>query len=186
MSVIEALHTRNSHARLTTPGPDHDQLNSILSAGLRAPDHGRLRPWHFTVISGGARERLGSTFERALLLTTPEADAAQCQKARCAPLRAPLIIAGMLKPKEHPKVPRVEQAVAVGCALHSMQIAADALGFSSMWRTGNYASDPLVIKELGGEPGDEIIGFLYIGTQEGPAKPLCPMDTGAFVTHLDN
>jgi len=184
MSVLDALHRRNSHARLNTPAPDAEQLQGILTAGLRAPDHGRLRPWHFTIIAGEAREQLGMTFEQALLLSKPTATDAERQKARLAPLRAPLIIAGMLKAQENPKVPRVEQAVAVGCALHSMQLAADALGFAGIWRTGTYARDPLVISALKGSPGDEVIGFLYLGTAEGEKKPLCPVDLDNCVSYL--
>ncbi len=45
MSAIDTLLNRNSHARLVDPGPDAAELNTILQAALRAPDHGRLRPW---------------------------------------------------------------------------------------------------------------------------------------------
>ncbi|MEK9542371.1 MAG: nitroreductase family protein [Luminiphilus sp.] len=172
MSVLHALQQRNSHGKLSEPGPDGEQLDAIIAAGLRAPDHGRLRPWHFVAIQGERRAVLGETFERALLLTHPDATPAECDKARAAPLRAPLIIAGLLKPVEHPKVPRVEQVASVACALHSMSLAAEALGFGTMWRTGRYAQDAVVVTELGGQPGDEIIGFLYMGTRQGEAKPL--------------
>ena len=184
MTVLAALHTRNSHPRLTQPGPNQDALESILHAGLRAPDHARLRPWQFVVIQDNARERLGRVFERSLLLKKPDAADAEREKARCAPLRAPLIVAGLLKPVEHPKVPRVEQVAAVACALHGMSLASEALGFGTMWRTGDYARDPVVIESLGGTAGDEIIGFLYIGTREGAVKPLPNGNLSAYVSHL--
>ena len=57
MSTLDTLLNRNSHPRLTEPGPDADQLQTILQAALRAPDHGRLRPWRFVVISGIAARR---------------------------------------------------------------------------------------------------------------------------------
>lgn len=173
MSALETLHGRNSHARLTAPAPGGDALDAILQAGLRAPDHGRLRPWDFVIIEGEQRQRLGEVFERSLRLTNPDATAAERTKALNAPLRAPMIIAGLLKPQPNPKVPRIEQAVAVGCALHAMQLAAESLGFGSMWRTGGYARDPHVMAALGGDPAGEVVGFLYIGTREGDAKPLC-------------
>ena len=50
MSVLTALHERNSHSKLMEPGPDASQLQAIVQAGLRAPDHGRLRPWHLLAI----------------------------------------------------------------------------------------------------------------------------------------
>ncbi len=186
MSLIETLHSRNSHARLVAPAPGGDELNLILKAGLRAPDHGRLRPWHFVIVEGEQRTQLGEVFEQSLLLANPDATEAERSKARCAPMRAPLLIAGLLKPIEHPKVPRVEQAVTVGCALHGMLLAADALGYGGMWRTGGYARDPLVIAELGGQPGDEIIGFLYLGTRDGDSKALVEESIADHVTWLGN
>ncbi|MEL0192694.1 MAG: nitroreductase family protein [Halieaceae bacterium] len=178
--MLQALQNRNSHPRLTEPAPTAAELEQILLAGLRAPDHGRLRPWEFVAVSGERRHSLGEIFERSLLMTKPEASAAEQEKARHAPLRAPLIVAGLLKPKVHPKVPRVEQVAAVACALHGMLLAAESLGYGGVWRTGTYARDPSVISALGGEPGDEIVGFLYIGTREGESKPLPEEKVASF------
>lgn len=182
MSILNALLQRNSHSKLVEPGPDRHQLEQIVAGGLRAPDHGRLRPWHFVAIEGDRRAALGGIFEQALLLTHPEATEAERQKAQAAPLRAPLVIAGLVKPVDHPKVPRVEQVAAVACALYGMSLAAESLGFGTMWRTGRYAQDALVVAELGARPGDEIVGFLYVGTRQGEAKPLPEIQIGA---HLD-
>jgi nitroreductase len=60
MEAIEALTTRVSSSMLVHPGPDELELHSILSAAIRAPDHGHLRPWRFTILRGAARERLGA------------------------------------------------------------------------------------------------------------------------------
>ncbi|MDG2442521.1 MAG: nitroreductase family protein [Luminiphilus sp.] len=181
MSVLTALHERNSHSKLMEPGPDASQLQAIVQAGLRAPDHGRLRPWHFLAIQGDRREALGELFTKALKLSRPSATEADLTKARAAPLRAPVIVAGLLKPVDHPKVPRVEQVAAVACALHGMSLAAEALGFGTMWRTGWYAQDAIVIDGLGGSAGDEVIGFLYLGARKGDSKPLAaPEFEGSF------
>lgn len=184
MSVIEVLHKRNSQARLTEPGPEGAALEQILRAGLRAPDHGRLRPWHFVVVTGGRREHLGAIFEQALLLRCPDADPSERHRALAAPMRAPVIIAGLLKHKPNDNVPRVEQVGAVASALHGMLLATQALGFGGVWRTGAYARDPLVINALGGEPGDEVIGFLYLGTPSGPAKPIPDADLAKHVSYF--
>ena len=182
MSVLSALQQRNSHSKLIAPGPDAEQLQAIVTAGLRAPDHGRLRPWHFVAIQGERREALGDLFAKALTLTRPTATDAELSKARAAPLRAPLIIAGLVKPVEHPKVPRVEQVAAVACALHGMSLAAEAQGFGAMWRTGWYAQDAVVIDGLGGKPSDEVIGFLYLGTRKGEAKPLAEPELATYLS----
>ena len=68
MSILDTLLNRNSHPRLTEPGPDADQLQTILQAAVRAPDHGRLRPWRYVVISGDRRAALGECFHQSLKL----------------------------------------------------------------------------------------------------------------------
>ena len=183
MSAIDTLLNRNSHARLVDPGPDAAELNTILQAALRAPDHGRLRPWRFVVVAGDRRQALGDVFVRSLRLKGVD-DPAKLEKAANAPLRAPLIIAGLLHAVAHPKIAREEQAHAVAAALSAAQLAAEALGIGSMWRTGGYATDPSVIESLGGAVDDQVIGFLYLGTREGPQKlhPVESLDT--FVSYF--
>ena len=177
MSAIETLLQRNSHASLAAPGPDSEALKTILRAALRAPDHGRLRPWRYVVIDGDRRAALGQCFAESLRIRGIS-DPAKLEKAAKAPLRAPMIIAGLLHATEHEKIGRDEQGHAVAASLAAAQIAAESLGFGSIWRTGGYATDPLVIETLGGEPGDQIVGFLYLGTREGPSKllPEEPLD----------
>jgi nitroreductase len=58
MNAIEALLTRYSVGRLTTPAPTGEALDNIIKAGLHANDHKRLRPWKFLIIEGEARNKL--------------------------------------------------------------------------------------------------------------------------------
>jgi nitroreductase len=112
------------------------------------------------------------------------ADDAQLAKALKAPLRAPVIIAVLLQFKEHPKIERNEQIGSAAAATYAMSLAANALGFGSMWRTGVYATDPHVISALGGAEKDEVIGFLYLGTREGPSKLVPALDPEDYITHF--
>ena len=52
---------------LQAPGPDATQLQTMVAAALRAPDHAELVPFRFVVVQGAARERLADLFaEHAL------------------------------------------------------------------------------------------------------------------------
>ena len=59
MSPIEALLSRVSVPRVLEPRVTSDELDLLLRAGLRACDHGRLKPYRFVLLEGEARERLG-------------------------------------------------------------------------------------------------------------------------------
>lgn len=181
--VLTTLTERVSHGSLEAPGPTADEIELITRAALRAPDHALLRPWRFIAVEGDRREALGVVLHESLRLRGVT-DEAQLAKALKAPLRAPLIVAIMLDYKVHPKVDRTEQVGSAAAATYAMSLAANALGYGTMWRTGQYATDPHVVETLGGSPQDEVIGFLYVGTRKGPSKNLPELDPSDFLTHF--
>ncbi len=50
MDALELLVGRESALKLASPGPDQEELDKMFQSALRAPDHGRLRPWRFVVV----------------------------------------------------------------------------------------------------------------------------------------
>lgn len=182
VDAIEALTTRISPAGLVAPAPDARALDRMLRAAVRAPDHGRLRPWRFIVIDGAARDALGGVLSDALRLREPAAPDAALAKERAKPLRAPLIVVVAAKLREHRGVPGVEQIIAAGAAAQNMLVAAHALGFGGFWRTGAAAYDDNVKRALGLRPEDAIVGFLYLGTPSAASAPLPEPDVTTHVT----
>ncbi len=159
---INLLLNRQSNPVLTEPAPEQDHLQLILSAGMRVPDHGGLQPWHFTIAQEEGLERLSTIFVSAA--KNNNAHQIKLDKVAKMPSRAPLIIIVSTKFKEHIKVPQQEQLITAGCCVHSMQMAAYALGYGAMWRTGELSYNNLVKEYLNIENSEEIVGFLYIGT----------------------
>lgn len=175
MTPIDSLLARRSVSpRLVRdPGPDDAELRTILSAGARAADHGKMRPWRFIVVRGAARARLGEVFATCRRRRDPTANEAEIDKERAKPLRAPVMIAvaAHVVP-DHPTVRPVDQVHAAAAAAQNILLACFALGFGAMWLTGSNAHDPDVKRALGLEPGDEIVGFLYVGSVDGMPEPL--------------
>ncbi|MEI6894191.1 MAG: nitroreductase family protein [Colwellia sp.] len=177
MNAIQLLLQRQSTATLTSPAPTDNDLHTLLAAGMRVPDHAGLKPWHFHVISGQGLQRLSKLYVEAIDAefknnvgfirnTSIDSDTLNAKKEKTAkmPFRAPMIIVISTKYIEHDNVPKQEQLIAAGCSAHAMQMAAYALGYAAMWRTGDLAYNAIVKKGLALEEGDDIAGFLYIGT----------------------
>lgn len=181
MDAMTLLNNRNSEPKLSKPGPDRDALEQILAAASRAPDHGRLRPWRFLIIEGKARYRLGELFAAALRSRRPDASPEEIKKNEEAPLRAPLIVAVIARLQDHPKVPKNEQLLSAGCAAHGILLAAQALGFGAIWRTGDNSYDPNVKAGLGLSESEEIIGYMYMGSPLGVPKPLPEINVDEFL-----
>jgi nitroreductase len=171
MQAIDALLKRRSAKTLTDPAPDEGALALLLESASRAPDHGRLRPWRFIVIRSGARDRLGELMAGQLRRKQPQASAEVLQRERQKALRAPLIVVVAAVCNAAAKIPPIEQILAAGAAAQNMMLAATALGFGSMWKTGDAAYDDTVKLALGLETRDSIVGFLYLGSAPADAVP---------------
>ena len=118
MDALELLLNRVSVTRLVDPAPTAAQLDVLLRAALRAPDHGQLRPWRFLTVQGEARTRLGELFADALRLREPDATEEALRQPRKMPLRAPMVLIVIARVLPHPKIPASEQVLAVACGLN--------------------------------------------------------------------
>jgi len=181
MEALDALLNRVSVPRLTEPAPNAAQREGLFQAALRAPDHGQLRPWRFLTVEGEARGRLGELFAEVVALKGDATEAA-LDKARAMPLRAPLLVLVIARTQEHVKVPVSEQLLAAGCAAHGILLAAHAQGIGAVWRTGEMAYSAHVAKGLGLEAGEELIGFLYLGTPVSEPRTAPVLKTEDFVS----
>lgn len=163
MDLLEGIESRTSALKLREPAPSRVDVERIIKAGTKAPDHGRLRPWRFIVLEGEARKRLGAAMADMLRAKTPDASQAQLDAEAAKPLRAPIIIAvGAAITKG--KIPEIEQVAAVAAAIQNMFLAAHALGYGAMWKTGAAAYDRNIKELLGLAAEDHIVGFLYLGS----------------------
>lgn len=161
LDSLELLLTRQSNALLNEPAPNESDLDLILKAGMRVPDHAALMPWQFLVIASDGLQRLSDIFAK----TIDENDEVKLLKTKKMPFRAPMIIVISTKYKFHEKVPKQEQLITAGCCVHAMQMAAFSLGYGAMWRTGALAYNEQVKKDLSIDLKEDIVGFLYIGTE---------------------
>lgn len=182
MDALTLLQQRNSMPKLTEPGPGALDLEQMLRAAMRAPDHGHLQPWRFIAIEGAGRQRLGALFAEALRRRKPDASPEEIQKNENAPQRAPLVIAVIARLRDH-KVPRIEQLLSAGCAAHGIVLAAQALGYGAIWRTGDNSYDATVKAGLGLNADEEIVGYIYVGTSAASAKPLSEPPLAEFLSH---
>jgi nitroreductase len=165
MDLIEAIDTRSSAGRLAAPGPTAAHLELILNAARRAPDHGRLKPWNLIVLEGEARVPLAAAAAEAKRRRNPALTDEQVMADRDKILRSPtLIVVGCIV-REHPKVPEIEQLIAVGAAVENLFLAAHGLGYGVMWKTGAAAYDPDVKSVVGLRPADHIVGIIHVGTR---------------------
>jgi len=171
MHTIEAIHTRLSVGKVKPDLVPRELIEKLLSAAVQAPNHYKVRPWRFVVLTGSAREQLGDVLADSLKAKHPEFPTEAFDKEKDKPLRSPLLIAvGVDKPAEA-KVIEVENICAAAAAVENLLLAAHDQGLGAKWRTGGPARDPKVKQFLGFETDQHLIGFIYIGYPEFVPEP---------------
>ncbi|MCX4721183.1 nitroreductase family protein [Streptomyces virginiae] len=173
METLDNVLTRRSANRLTGPAPDDAELEVLLKAAMTAPDHGRLLPWRLVTLRGEDRVGLG----RCLAGLAADDPGAR-ERAAAKPLRAPLLLAIVFSPVEHPKVQRWEQLAATAAVVHTLSLLLHDRGYASIWRTGPATEDSGVRGLHGLGPGEQLLGWLYAGTSMVAAPPRRPYEVG--------
>jgi nitroreductase len=184
--AIDLLLTRRSGSAkaMTGPGPSPAQLETILKAAARVPDHGKLFPWRFIVFEGDGRRRMGDLLAACLAETEPQAGAERLDMERLRFARAPVVVAVISRTRESIPIPEWEQELSAGAVCQTMLIASHALGFVANWLTEWCAFHPLVKERIGLKPGERVAGYIYIGRPALPLEERVRPDMGKIVSRF--
>tara|TARA_B100001057_G_scaffold219553_1_gene219956 strand:+ start:7061 stop:7612 length:552 start_codon:yes stop_codon:yes gene_type:complete len=183
MDALENILNRVSARSLVEPHPSKKEMDIVYKAALRAPDHAWLRTSSFIEVKGESLNKLSNIFV-TYGKSVPDISDEVLDKYKNAPYRAPMIIILVNTFKEHPKVPAIEQKLSTATAAQNIMLALNAMKYSCIWRTGKMAFNELIQKELGLDNNQEILGYLYIGTESGEKKKIPNLDIDDFVSYL--
>lgn len=164
-AVMDFLLARRSHpARsLTAPVPTRAELAPILTAAARVPDHGKLEPWRFIVLTRPALQRLAALAARrgAALGLDPE----RVEKGVAQFAGADLVVAVVGCPRPTDRIPQIEQTLSAGAVCLGLLNAALASGWGASWLTGWAVADRNFCHDgLGLATGEWVAGLIHIGS----------------------
>ncbi|MCX7644465.1 MAG: nitroreductase [Rhodobacteraceae bacterium] len=185
-TALDFLLSRRSHPAktLAAPVPGREELERLLTAAARVPDHGMLVPWRFVVLQRAALRRLG---ELAAARAAAEGlDPERIEKAALPWRDGHLAVAVVIVPRPTEKIPEIEQVLSAGAVCLSLLNAALAAGWGASWITGWAVYDEGFLREgLGLAPGERIAGIIHIAsaTSAPPERPR--PDIGAITTWLE-
>ena len=150
------------------PVPTRAELEPILTAALRVPDHGKLEPWRLIVLTRPDMVRLADMAEaRARALG---GDAEKIDKGRGQFDRGGVAVVVISSPQDVPKIPQAEQVLSAGALCLGLVNAATAAGWGANWLTGWVSHDTVFAAEAFGCTGAETVaGIVHIGTPGSPA-----------------
>ncbi len=165
MDVLEAIRTRPSVAELGGEVDDATICRLIQEAAVWAPNHHHTEPWHFTVLKGQARARVGLGWAKTAAAEIPIDGAARekyIAKESQKLLRAPVVVV-VSQRVSGTTVQIDEDHAAVSAAIQNLLLAAHGLGLGARWRTGKMAYHPAMLQLLGLPDTSRIVGFIYLG-----------------------
>lgn len=164
-SPLALLQTRRSGKPrdLIAPGPDAEQLRSILEIALRTPDHGKIAPWRFVIIGQDQRARLAELLEQAYLAEKPDAKRLEIEAMHQFAHQAPTLVVALSSPNTASHIPLWEQQLSAGAAIMNLLHATHALGFAGGWLTA-WPSYNATVRDAFGSTDEQIAGFVFIGT----------------------
>jgi nitroreductase len=172
MDLFEAIYTRYSQGKVKPDPVPRALIEKLLDAAVQAPNHYKVRPWRFVVLTGEGRNKLGDVMAASQQERHPDFPPDAFDKCRALPFRAPVVIAVGVDKPSGPKVLEIENICAAAAATQNLLLAAHAMGLGAKWRTSEWARDPLVKKFLGFDSDQHIIGFIYVGFPEFVAEPV--------------
>lgn len=182
--IVDFLLTRNSAPipELREPAPTDAEIETMLRAATRVPDHGRLEPWRFILYRGESRIEVGRKLaELAERREGPLAEGRRNQElSRFS--RAPLVIGVVSSPKDHAKIPQWEMFLSGAAAAMNLVIAANAMGYGTNWITNWYSDNEEGRALLGLAPHERVVGFIHIGSYEGQAPERPRPDVSTLYT----
>ena len=187
MSDTIALQTRRRSVppvQLEAPGPDAEQLQTLLTIAARVPDHGKLAPWRFIVFEGEGRLRAGEAIADVYKAQNPQAEEKRLDLERKRLAQAPLVVGIVSRAAPHAKIPEWEQVMSAGAVAMSLTLAAHAMGFATSWLTEWYAYDRAALAALGVAETEKMAGFIHIGRPAAVIEDRVRPDLATLVTRF--
>ena len=184
--VLTFLKTRRSTPAKTlrAPVPNRAEIEALLEIAARSPDHKKLEPWRFVVLSAAALQRLGPLAESRYIALGFESE--QREKTCAQFYDGLLAVAVIASPVARDDVPEVEQTLSAGAVCLALLNTALASGWGANWLSGPMAFDRAFLTTgLGLAPQEFVAGFIHIATR-GATPPERPRpDVPSLTTWLE-
>ncbi|HEV7365498.1 MAG TPA: nitroreductase [Gemmatimonadales bacterium] len=148
MDAIAAITQRTSIRRFRPDPVPREVIQQLLDCAVRAPNHKLTEPWRFSVLTGGARDRLADIRASHRLKRFADPSSAEARAAadkvrdesRVTP--AYIVVMAAQNPDE---ITREEDYAATMMAIANLIIAAQSLGLGTYLKTGGVMRDPSLL-----------------------------------------
>jgi nitroreductase len=152
---------------------DDEIIKQLLHLADWAPTHARTEPWRFCVFSDEAVQQFCADHAALYKANTPEDKFTTAKYEGLIHIadKASHIIAVYMKRLPEAKIPIIEDIAAAAAATQNILLGAEANSISVLWSTGGMTHQPAMKEYFGLGEEDIMMGLLYLGYTDEPARP---------------
>lgn len=165
---------------------DRNIIENIMENANWAPTHKLTEPWRFCIMTGEAKDRLGSYMAEKYKAQTAEEKFSEITYKKLSenPHLASCIIAIVLHRDPQERLPEWEELAAVSCAVQNMWLTCAAYSIGCYWATPG----PIVGDQefLGLDSNEKCMGLFYMGYYDDPVPESKRNSVLEKVKWLDN
>jgi nitroreductase len=177
MQVADAIRERRSIKRFTDAPVSREQVETLLSAAVLAPNHRLTEPWRFYVLGPDARAAYGRVVggRKAKKIDDPAAARATIDRVTAEHRALPAMIAVAIAVNANPEILEEDHAAAM-MGIENLSLLAVAMGLGTHLKTGAVMADPAARAAVGVGDDERIVAIVNVGV---PAETPAPKPRGS-------
>ena len=174
MTTLQAIESRRSIKEFTDRPVTRDEIERLLQAAVKAPNHRLTQPWRFYVLGPEARRAYGAALgaRKAKRVEDPEAARQVVEKVEKSHVALPAMLVVAMAVDDNPEI-REEDYAATFMAIQNLSLAAVDLGLGTHLKTGAVMDDPRARAAVGVPDGERIVAVVEVGE---PARAPDPKE----------
>lgn len=172
MPIPQLIEQRRSIKKFTDRAVTPQEIETLLEAAVRAPNHRLTRPWHFYILGAESRYAYGLALGERKARKLPDIEAARALRETIAKEHRalPCMIAVAIAQHENPEI-REEDYAAAMMAIENLALTAVALGLGTHIKTGGVMGDEASRAAVGVSAAERIVAIVNVGE---PAEVPAP------------
>src|SRR5688572_24608631 len=142
MHISDATSTRRSIKRFTDRPVTREQIETLLTSAVAAPNHRVTQPWRFYVLGPEARHAYGLALgdRKARKIEDPAAANAMRENVAAEHRALPGMIAVAVASNDNPEIAEEDYAAAM-MAIQNIALAATSIGLGTHIKSGAVMAD---------------------------------------------
>jgi nitroreductase len=164
MPIPNIIPDRRSIRRFTDRPISREQVETLLTAAVLAPNHRLTQPWRFYVLGPESRYAYGLALGERKARKVPDAEAGRTLRDAVAAehRELPCMIAVAVVQSDNPER-REEDYAAAMMAVENIALTAVALGLGTHLKTGGVMNDEAARSAAGVQESERIVAIVNVG-----------------------